>query len=61
MGLRLTNGINLKHIKKYLKINNVKDIININGLKKYFEISDKEFKVKSKYFNILDSLILKLI
>lgn len=61
MGLRLTNGINLKHIKKYLKINNIKDIININGLKKYFEISDKEFKVKSKYFNILDSLILKLI
>ena len=61
MGLRLKDGINLKNIKKYLKINSINNIVEIGHLKKYFNMTDDNLRIKPKYFNLLDSLVLKLI
>ena len=61
MGLRLKDGINLENIKKYLKINSINNIVDIGHLKKYFNMTDDNLRIKQKYFNLLDSLVLKLI
>ena len=61
MGLRLKKGLNLSKIKKYLKIDSFRDIVNLKGVNKYLNIDDNYLAVKEKYFSILDSIILKLI
>lgn len=67
MGLRTIDGISLKDINKYLKLKNIEDLfINKNNLEllkneKMIEVLNKQIKVKKDYFNILDSIIYKLI
>lgn len=63
MGLRLKNGINIENVKKYLKINSIKDLLNdkFKISTEYINISSENISVKLKYFGILDSIIEKLI
>ena len=65
MGLRLKNGINIDNVKKYLNVDDFGEIVSNN----YFELADKNIvnidnnilKVNIEYFNILDSVIERLI
>lgn len=66
MGLRLKNGINIDNLQNYIKVENVKDLVNnkyLDILQKnnIIEINDKNLRIKMKYFNILDSIIEKII
>lgn len=66
MGLRKKDGINVENIKNYLKTNNIKEILNqknLNFLKNnnYIDIDDNSIKVNMNYFNILDSIIERLL
>lgn len=64
MGLRLRGGIKLENVKKYLIIDSVKDIVSdsYNGLVKddLVVVNNGALKVNVKYFNVLDSIIEKL-
>ncbi len=63
MGLRMKKGINIKNIQRYLQIDDLKDILNKNykNIKEYLNISKENVSVKLKYFEILDSLIEKIL
>lgn len=66
MGLRMKDGINLQNIQKYLKINSFYDIynnFNLNLLQKenIIDLNQNNLKVKQKYFNVLNSIIEKLV
>lgn len=67
MGLRTWNGIDIKNIKKYLKINSFEELIfnerNFLSLlkNKYVEVSNNNFRIGTDYFNVLDSIIERLI
>jgi oxygen-independent coproporphyrinogen-3 oxidase len=67
MGLRKMEGINIENTKKYLKINNFDELIfdkkNLSMLleKKCVEVSNNYFRISGKYFNVLDSVIEKLL
>lgn len=64
MGLRLRGGIKLENVKKYLIVDSVKDIVSdsYNGLVKddLVVVNNGALKVNVKYFNVLDSIIEKL-
>lgn len=66
MGLRLRSGINIDNLQNYIKVNNIKDLINdkyLNVLKTndIIEINEKNLRINMNYFNVLDSIIEKLL
>ena len=67
MGLRTIKGVELNNISKYLKINSITDLISnkktLQFLKdnNFIEYNDNHIKVRADRFNILDSIIEKLI
>lgn len=63
MGLRMKNGIDIKDFSEYLIVNKIEDIINKNYVNfiDCIKLDNNHLSVKEKYFNILDSIILKLI
>jgi oxygen-independent coproporphyrinogen-3 oxidase len=67
MGLRIAKGITIDNVKKYLKINDFNELIfnKKNFLlltkKKYIEVLNNSFRVKKGCFNILDSIVEKLL
>ena len=66
MGLRLKNGININHLQGYLQIKDIKELINnkyLNILQKnnIVDINKNNIRINIKYFNVLDSIIEKLI
>lgn len=65
MGLRLRDGISIFDINKYIKINNISEILNKNYLQlkelDFIEISDNMIRLKNDKFCLLDSIIEKLI
>lgn len=66
MGLRMKNGINLQQLQKYLQLDSFYDIydnFNLNLLQKenIIDLNQNNLKVKQKYFNVLNSIIEKLV
>lgn len=63
MGLRLKSGINIENVEKYLNIDDLRLLLNKNykNFEKYMSISKDNLAVKIEYFNILDSIIEKVV
>lgn len=63
MGLRTKNGINIENVQKYLKIDDLRNILNNNykNMEKYLNISKNNVSVKLEHFEVLDSVIGKLL
>lgn len=66
MGLRKKEGILLEDVQKYLHIDNISNILNNKNLKflkekKFIDVSKNNVKVNFEHFNILDSIIEKLL
>lgn len=66
MGLRKREGIFLEDVQKYLHIDDISNILNSKNLKflkekKFIDVSKNNVKVNFEHFNILDSIIEKLL
>lgn len=65
MGLRMRNGIALENVQKYLKVQDISELLNPNYSallrKKYIEIFDNKLRVPLKYFPLLDSIVARLV
>ncbi|MDR0571625.1 MAG: radical SAM family heme chaperone HemW [Rickettsiales bacterium] len=67
LGLRMSDGINIDNVRKYLKVDDFYDLIfdrtNFYLLqkKKYIEVLNNNFRVNAYHFNVLDSIIRKLL
>lgn len=66
MGLRKKEGIFLEDVQKYLHIDDISNILNSKNLKflkekKFIDVSKNNVKVNFEHFNILDSIIEKLL
>ncbi len=59
MGLRMRNGISINNVKKYLKIDDLREILNKNykNIEKYLNISGENISVKLEYFEVLDYIV----
>lgn len=64
MGLRLKNGINIDNVKKYLDVDDFEEIVSDNCAELLNNncvfLSGGVLRVSEKYFNILDSVIERL-
>lgn len=66
MGLRKKEGIILEDVQKYLHVDDISNILNNKNLKflkqkKFIDVSKNNVKVNFEHFNILDSIIEKLL
>ena len=63
MGLRMKNGINTDDFKEYLNVEKIENVLNKNYVNylKYINLNNNSLSVKEKYFNVLDSVVLRLI
>ncbi len=66
MGLRTSEGVNIKYLKDYLRLESIYDILDINKVKhlevnNYIEVSKDYIRIKPRGFNILNSIIERLL
>ncbi|GHU28155.1 coproporphyrinogen III oxidase [Bacilli bacterium] len=67
MGLRMRCGIDINNVKKYLNLysNNIREILNDNykflSEERYIEVSSDSIRIPLDHFNILDSIVERVI